>query len=329
MTVVFNTGANSADIRIAEYSGVDPSNPVDVVAAAQGTGTTSNSGSVTTGNANDLLIGANLVQQTTTGPGSGYTSRVITSPDGDILEDDIVTTAGSHSATAKLSGGAWIMQMVAFRAAGSGVTQTAPSITSASSTTFAVGAAGSFTVTATGSPTPSLSESGALPSGVTFTNNGNGTATLSGTPASGTNGTYSLTFTANNGVGTPATQNFTLTVNRGSRVHQRQQHNVYGGFTQGAFTVTATGSPTPSLSESGALPTGVTFTNNGNGTGDAERDTDVRRAGGSYSLTFTASNGVGTRCHPEFHADRESGVLTFTSANSTTFAVGSPGQLSP
>jgi hypothetical protein len=30
VTVVFNTGANSADVRIAEYRGVDPANPVDV-----------------------------------------------------------------------------------------------------------------------------------------------------------------------------------------------------------------------------------------------------------------------------------------------------------
>ena len=119
ITVAFNTGARYPDLRIAEYSGVDPTNPVDVVAAAQGTGTLSNSGSVTTTNANDLLVGANLVQDQTLGPGAGYTSRVLTSPDGDILEDEIVTTAGSYNATAQLNGGAWIMQMVAFRAAGS------------------------------------------------------------------------------------------------------------------------------------------------------------------------------------------------------------------
>jgi hypothetical protein len=41
-------------------------------------------------------------------------------------------------------------------------------------------------------PTPSLTESGVLPSGVTFTDNENGTATLSGTRASGTGGTYTL-----------------------------------------------------------------------------------------------------------------------------------------
>ena len=87
----------------------------------------------------------------------------------------------------------------------------APSITSANNTTFTVGAAGSFTVTTTGSPTPSLTESGTLPSGVTFKDNGNGTATLSGTPAAGTAGSYPITITASNGVGTAATQSFTLT----------------------------------------------------------------------------------------------------------------------
>src|SRR4029077_708313 len=53
---------------------------------------------------------------------------------------------------------------------------------------------------------------GALPTGVTFTNSGNGTATLSGTPAIGTAGKFGLTFTASNGVSPDATQNFTLIV---------------------------------------------------------------------------------------------------------------------
>ena len=61
-------------------------------------------------------------------------------------------------------------------------------------------------------PTPALSESGNLPSGVMFTDNGNGRATLSGTPAAGTGGTYTFTITATNGVSPDATQTFTLTV---------------------------------------------------------------------------------------------------------------------
>ena len=46
-----------------------------------------------------------------------------------------------------------------------------------------------------------MSETGALPDGVTFVDNGDGTATLAGTPAAGTGGTYPITITATNGVG--------------------------------------------------------------------------------------------------------------------------------
>lgn len=88
----------------------------------------------------------------------------------------------------------------------------APTITSAAVATFQVGKAGSFTVTATGLPTPSLSLEGVLPNGVGFTGNGDGTASLSGTPAAGTAGSYPITLEASNGVSPNATQSFTLIV---------------------------------------------------------------------------------------------------------------------
>jgi hypothetical protein len=89
-----------------------------------------------------------------------------------------------------------------------------PAITSANSTTFTAGSAGTFTVTTTGVPTPALSKTGTLPTGVTFVDNGNGTATLSGTPAVA--GSYPLTITASSSTTPNATQSFTLTVNGGS-----------------------------------------------------------------------------------------------------------------
>ncbi len=91
----------------------------------------------------------------------------------------------------------------------------APAITSANATTFTVGQAGTFTVTTIGFPAVTTITNGgvALPSGVTFVNNGNGTGTLSGTPGAGTGGSYAVTFTASNGVSPNAVQNFTLTVN--------------------------------------------------------------------------------------------------------------------
>jgi CSLREA domain-containing protein len=71
---------------------------------------------------------------------------------------------------------------------------------------------GSFTVITTAYPTASLSETGSLPNGVTFTDNGNGTASLAGTPALGSAGSYPFVITASNGVSPNAMQNFTLTV---------------------------------------------------------------------------------------------------------------------
>ncbi len=91
----------------------------------------------------------------------------------------------------------------------------APAITSTNSATFAVGITGSFTVTTTGYPNGSsmmVSESGQLPSGVSFTINPTGTATISGTPKGGTKGTYHITIEASNGVSPNATQGFTLYV---------------------------------------------------------------------------------------------------------------------
>jgi hypothetical protein len=89
-------------------------------------------------------------------------------------------------------------------------TQAPPAVTSAGSTTFTLGAAGTFTVTTAGFPAPSLTESGALPNGMQFIDNGNGTATLTGTPTGA--GQFPITITATNGVLPNATQTFTLTV---------------------------------------------------------------------------------------------------------------------
>src|SRR5207248_379912 len=87
-----------------------------------------------------------------------------------------------------------------------------PSITSADYTTFTVDSAGTFTIATIGFPVSSLTASGTLPSGVTFTDNGDGTATLSGTPATGSEGTYTFTITVSNGIGDDVTQTFTLTI---------------------------------------------------------------------------------------------------------------------
>ncbi|HXG19026.1 MAG TPA: LamG-like jellyroll fold domain-containing protein [Methylomirabilota bacterium] len=113
VTVTFSQPAVYPDIRILEYRGVTT---LDVTAGASGRGAAASSGSATTTAANELIFGANTVATSTTGPGTGFTSRIITVPDGDIAEDRIVTTTGSYSATAPLQGNNyWVMQMATFK----------------------------------------------------------------------------------------------------------------------------------------------------------------------------------------------------------------------
>lgn len=172
--------------------------------------------------------------------------------------------------------------------AGSLVGTAAPAITSAASAVFTVGSAGTFTVASTGAPVAALSETGTLPSGVTFVDNTDGTATLAGTPGVGTSGTYALTITASNSVAPDATQNFTLTVNESPTITSANSATFQNGVAS-SFTVTTTGVPAPALSVSGSLPSGVTFTDNGNGTASLS---GTSTASGTYNLTIIASNGA-------------------------------------
>ncbi len=195
----------------------------------------------------------------------------------------------------------------------------APAITSATSTSFAPGVAGSFTVTTTGYPAPALGETGSLPAGVTFVNNGNGTATLSGTTTAG--GAYPLTLTAVNGTGT-TTQAFTLNIAAAPTITSAATTT----FTVGqpaSFTVTTSGSPSPALTVTGTLPSGVTFKDNGNGTATVT-GTLTSASVGAYPLSIKASNTNGSTTQA-FILTVVSGSLAITSAASATFTAGVAG----
>ena len=164
-------------------------------------------------------------------------------------------------------------------------TAVSPAITSANHTTFTAGSAGSFTVTATGTPTPTLSETGTLPTGVNFNS---ATGVMSGTAAAGTAGTYPLTFTAANSAGTTS-QTFTLTVGAAPAITSASSATFTEGV-GGVFGVTATGAPPPTLSESGRLPAGVTFTP----TTGVLSGTPASGTSATYTLVITATNTVGS-----------------------------------
>jgi hypothetical protein len=255
---------------------------------------------------------------TVTSPGTGTPTGTVTVSDGAATCTASVatgscsltsTTAGTKTVTATYPGDTNFLTSTS-----PGVTHqvnAAPVITSAASTTFKVLTAGTFTVTATGTPAPTFSETGALPSGVTLATNG----TLSGTPASGTVGTYPIVITATNGVAPDATQSFTLTVGQAPAITSVNSATFIAG-TPGSFQVTATGSPAPTFAvTAGTLPSGLTMTTAGLISGTA--------AGGQTQvITITASNGITPNATQSFTVQVNQAPFIDDSTTSVTYAVG-------
>ena len=132
---------------------------------------------------------------------------------------------------------------------------TPPFIASSDSASFPERMPDSFTVITYGAPTPSITESGVLPPGITFRDNGNGTATLAGTPPSTAIGSYPMGITASNGISPKVIQSFTLKVGL---------HVVTTTLPSGTIgepyssTLTATGGTPPYVwVAAGALPPGL------------------------------------------------------------------------
>jgi hypothetical protein len=199
----------------------------------------------------------------------------------------------------------------------------APAFTSAATATLSEGVSGSFTVTARGYPVPTISETvgSSLPTGVTFTANSDGTATIAGTPAVGTNGVYSVSLLANNGVGTAASQSVALTTTSAPVITTSIQNQTVAPGAPVTFTAAATSTPSPTVQWQRTDNSG-TFANISGATSATYSFTAAATdAGHQYRAVF--SNGVGTAT--------TTATLTvqlapsFTTANSTTFVVGQSG----
>jgi Putative Ig domain/Bacterial Ig domain len=195
----------------------------------------------------------------------------------------------------------------------------APSITSGNTATFTRNSFGTFTITALGFPTPAISLTGTLPAGLSFVDNGNGTATIDGTPTAAGGAYGGFTVTASNGVGTNATQGLTVVINEAPAITSASSTGFNAGVFA-AFTVTTTGFPTPTLSETGALPSGITFTDNGNGTATLG-GTAVQGSGGVYTITINATNVAGTA--PQTFTITVCNTIAVTNPGTTTGTVGS------
>jgi hypothetical protein len=171
-----------------------------------------------------------------------------------------------------------------------------PRFSSSSVASFPVGVSTVFRVAAGGDPQPTISEHGTLPVGVHF-RGGTGTGTLSGTPAKGSSGSYRISFTAGSGSGLNTTQIFTLVVGAVPTFSSKSTTTfVVGDAT--VFIVTAKGSPSPAVSEAGALPTGVRF-QGGSGTGIIS-GVPGKGTAGTYRVTLTAGKGSNSSATQQF-----------------------------
>jgi LmbE family N-acetylglucosaminyl deacetylase len=211
-----------------------------------------------------------------------------------------------------------------------------PTITSAKSVAFTTAVAGSFEFTSTGTPTAALTQTGELPTGVVFSDKGNGTATISGTPAASAAPAaslknYPLTIKASNGAGN-VTQTFTLTVNNPGTAPKISSGNS-ASFTTGvagSFAVTSTGDPNATLSRTGTLPSGLIFTNKGDGSatiaGIPAASAAPPASSQTYPLTIKALNGAGEATQTLTLTVVNPGTAPeFSSGNSASFTTGVAG----
>ncbi len=173
----------------------------------------------------------------------------------------------------------------------------APTFTSPGTGTATAGTAFVFHVTTSGPENPTLTENGTLPSGLTFVDNGNGTATISGTPGPQTGGVYTVTFMATSSDGTTK-QTFQLTVDQAPAFTSASAVTATTG-TSFKFKVKTSGYPAATLSESGPLPSGVTFKPKKGGKA-VITGTPASGSQGTYEITLNASNGVASGASQTF-----------------------------
>jgi hypothetical protein len=115
VTVVFSGAVAFPDIRVAEYSGLSAAAVVVQTAGATGVSSLASAGTVSTTGSGQLVFAAGM----TTGgfggaTGSGNT-RIVTSPDADIVLDILPAAAGSFTASASVNDQEWLLQAASFQ----------------------------------------------------------------------------------------------------------------------------------------------------------------------------------------------------------------------
>jgi hypothetical protein len=112
-TVTVQLSANSAylELYLSEYTGVDPTSPIDAQAGASGNVGAVSSGNATTTASGDLIYGF-CIADWASAAGSGFAAR--SNFHSNLIEDELTAKAGAYAATGSANSG-WTMQMVALK----------------------------------------------------------------------------------------------------------------------------------------------------------------------------------------------------------------------
>jgi hypothetical protein len=151
----------------------------------------------------------------------------------------------------------------------------------------------SYTVTTSGSPTPLLKCKGRLPPGIRFTDNGNGTASIVGTPGP-RGGAYAVSISAFFITGkskTVVTQSFTLIEDAPPLISPLRVVGRLKGSTFSVNVVTKNAFPDVASISDAALPPGLILVDHGNGTASISGAVGVP---GTYTSIVHAKNSVGS-----------------------------------
>jgi hypothetical protein len=317
-------GAGSVDVTITAGGGATPTGSADrfTYLPAPSISTISPATGSTGGGTTVTITGTNLGSATTATAAFGAdglgtivqddgTTLVVTSPPGIVGTVDVtVTTAGGTSATSASDQLTYVAPLL-------------PAFTTQPTTVFIAGQANTFTITTTSQFTAALTFSGGdLPATVTFTDNHDGTATLSGTPSAGI-GAYTCNIVANNGQAAAVTQVFTLVVVVPPTIAS-PDHNAtpFLAGKAASFTVTTLpGLPTATtFGTSIPLPKGLSLLKSSGGAAKLS-GSPAAGTGGTYSFDIIAGNGPLAQTRQSFTLTIDE-APAFTSPKTATSVVG-------
>lgn len=171
ITANFSSAAGAPDVRVLEYSGLDPANPLDTNTAAAaeaiGSGTQADSGAITTTFANNVIVAGAMVGQTVLGAGNNFAINEVTN-DGNGAAHQINSSAvGSVHAVMNQVSSAWLIQAVSFHASPAVAQPSFALSASPTSASVNAGSSATFSISATGQNlTSAISLACTAPSGV-------------------------------------------------------------------------------------------------------------------------------------------------------------------